>query len=133
MIEEVAIEVKEAVAAPHIKLAENDPAMRGVSNIAEELRKLAAAAKAGRRQEMLECARNVSKLVVDLDKHMRDVANRCCDPRLTDNIFRTAQAMRNYGVQLKILTAVKASTKSSRDADDQIVSITRGLGSMCSE
>lgn len=53
---------------------------------------------------------------------------------IQDRLIRAAQALQNYGMQLKILTSVKAaSVATDKDTDESLASIVRGIGSVVDE
>merc|ERR1712137_1119469 len=62
-------------------------------------------------------------------------ADRCKDPRTKERLLRSMQAMKNFSVQLKILTAVKAASGKNKDADteEQLISVAKGLGNSLNE
>ena len=57
------------------------------------------------------------------------------DARLADKLIRIQTAMRNQATQMKILCSVKAAAtnKDTPDTDEQIVSMTRLLGTNLTE
>jgi len=58
------------------------------------------------------------------------VANKTIhEKKEQDQLLKCAQALRNYGTQLKILASVKAaSIEESRDTDESLSTLTRNLG-----
>lgn len=106
------------------------------SSVAVELEKLAAAARAGQRQAMLVSSRNVAaqlqKVIEEINQTIKAMGNK--NPKEQDRLHRAAQALRNFGTQLKILTSVKAaSIERDADADESLLSITKGLGNVLAE
>lgn len=82
--------------------------------IAEELARLAAAAKANDKRGMIEAARRIAALAVEIVKEAKSSADQVKDPVLKNQILLPAQAAKNMSVQLKIIASVKAAT----DDDD---------------
>ena len=117
------------------ELGEGDEVTILIRAIAAELSKLADSAKAGERQNMVQAGRNACQRINELHKLLGTYANRCKDPRTKERLLRAMQAMKNYSVQLKILTAVKAASGKEKDADteDQLVSVAKGLGNALNE
>jgi len=103
-------------------------------NLAMELANLARAARSGNKQAMLLAAKACSAHILAFCKQINDVANKMPaksqhEKKDQDQLRKCAQALRNYGTQLKILTSVKAaSIEESRDTDESLSSLTRNLG-----
>eukprot|EP00727_Mastigamoeba_balamuthi_P009624 m51a1_g5284 hypothetical protein (1501) ;mRNA; r:182333-188861 len=136
VITRVAEEIEEA-AARHKKEVANAPQLSGfdVGPLVEAMNKLADAAREGRRQQLLVTGREIGAYVAQLCKELQKVADRCKDPVYHDKITRSLQALRNFSVQLKIVSAVKAASREgeSNDADEQIKSVVTSLGRALSE
>jgi len=103
-------------------------------NLAMELANLAKAAKSGDRQAMLIAAKAASAHILAFCRQITEVAHKMpCkthhEKREQDQLIKCAQALKNYGTQLKILASVKAaSIEESRDTDESLSSLTRNLG-----
>ena len=85
---------------------------------------------------MLIASRAVSAHLLQVIKEINDTIAQMGskNPKEQDRLPRAAQALRNYGTQLKILTSVKAaSIEKDNDADESLLSITRGLGNVLAE
>ncbi len=78
--------------------------------IAEEMAKLSAASRAGDNRAIITAARNIANLLADVQKLAAEAAANCTDKRLSETLLTHATAARNFATQLKILSAVKAST-----------------------
>jgi len=78
--------------------------------IADELAKLHAAAKSGSKHDIIMCSRQIATLVSQVLAQAQEAAAKCTDRRLSETLLTQAQAAKNFAVQLKILTAVKAAT-----------------------
>lgn len=108
-----------ALAARLAALEDNDKTSFGrlfglSKRIAEEMARLAAAAKTNDKRGMIEAARRIAALAVDIVKEAHASAAQCRDPALKNQIILPAQAAKNLSVQLKIIASVKAAT----DDDD---------------
>jgi len=116
-------------------LGEGDPVTLLIRAIATELGKLADAAKAGKRQDMVMAGRNACARINELHALLKTYADKCSDPRTKERLLRSMQAMKTFSVQLKILTAVKAASGKNKDADteDQLVSVAKSLGNALNE
>lgn len=104
--------------------------------VAEEMLKLSKAAKSGKRQEMILSSRNVSEHLKEIINEINSVIKKIGskNPKQVDQLMRTSSAIRNYAIQLKILTSVKgASIERNIDNDDTLLSITQSLGVLVSE
>jgi len=103
-------------------------------NLALELSNLARAARSGDRQGMLIAAKAASAHILAFCKQITEIANKMPartqhEKREQDQLLKCAQALRNYGTQLKILASVKAaSIEESRDTDESLSTLTRNLG-----
>lgn len=99
-------------------------------SIAEELARLADAAKRNERAKFLASARVVAQLVSKYCTDMRARAERFRDPVVKEKMLGCLQAMLNLSVQLKILASVKASSAAANpDAESQLCVLTQNLGS----
>jgi len=102
--------------------------------LAMELANLARAARSGDKQAMLIAAKAASAHILAFCKQINEVAKKMPartlhEKKEQDQLLRCAQALRNYGTQLKILCSVKAaSIETSRDTDESLSSLTRNLG-----
>merc|ERR1711916_268723 len=117
-------------------LIQSDVTTTLTGRIIEELRKMAVAAKNNQRQQLLVSARTISQLIQEIWKELRKLSGKCqplSDPWIAhtqDRIIKNGQALRNYATQLKILASVKAaSSEPDSDADDQLITVIRSLGS----
>jgi len=103
-------------------------------NLALELSNLARAARSGDRQALLLAAKAASAHIIAFCKQINEIAAKMPaktqhEKREQDQLMKCAQALRNYGTQLKILASVKAaSIEESRDTDESLSTLTRNLG-----
>ncbi|KAH3745909.1 golgin subfamily B member 1 [Pelomyxa schiedti] len=99
------------------------------TSLVEQMRKMAEAAAAGNRQQLLLTGRSIAACINTLHAELMAQAKKIKDPRMQDTITRSAQAIKNFSIQLKILSTVKAaSSGDSPDTDEQIASVTKSLG-----
>ena len=131
-IAQVATEIEEAVET-HKKEILSIPGL-DASPLATFLKKLAEAARSNQRQEMLVSARGVSACVVAFCKELTSCAKRCKDAVYQDKMYNSIAALKNFGTQLKILTAVKAASDlDESDSDEQIINVVKSLGKTTTE
>ncbi len=65
---------------------------------------------------------------VEIGKHSEEMCKSCRDPKTIDNLRSSAAAARNFGIQLKILCAVKtASEVVDSTTEGQLVTCGKGL------
>jgi len=105
-------------------------------NVAVELANLSRAARAGDRQTLLLSAKAAAAHIIAFCRKLTEMANSIpCrnerERREQDRLLKTAQALRDYATQLKILAAVKAATiEDSRDTDATLTTLTKNLGAL---
>jgi hypothetical protein len=98
------------------------------TELADLIIKLADCARKGDRQGMIEVARQIDGVVKRIKTECRTLANNCRDPQLKDNILTAANAMTNFGTQLKIVAAVKAAgVGKDPTAENQLVACCQGI------
>jgi len=109
------------------KLADSE--LLSTHDLALELVKLANAAKAGDRTQIIASGRAIAAYISKLCLEIKAIAARCKDKRLQDRLVRLASSLRDLSIQLKILCAMKAAAaeEQASDADLQIVSCVRNL------
>eukprot|EP01087_Luapelamoeba_hula_P009872 TRINITY_DN2582_c0_g1_i2.p1 TRINITY_DN2582_c0_g1~~TRINITY_DN2582_c0_g1_i2.p1 ORF type:complete len:1048 (-),score=227.62 TRINITY_DN2582_c0_g1_i2:98-3241(-) len=97
-------------------------------SIGNSMAKLSAAAQRGDKKAMIEAARELATQVNELTRHANSVAQTCSDVETRDKLMSMAVAGKNFGTQLKILCAVKASTEGTdQTAEGQLVTCAKGL------
>jgi len=102
--------------------------LQGAGRIAELMALLAKAAKEKNKAEMIRLARLIAEACSGVDKAANELAATCKDVKLKNSLLAYAAPLKNFGVQLKILASVKAST-----ADDdpttkqQLVTCAKGI------
>jgi hypothetical protein len=133
-LKQVASEIREA--APIMTTPSGAPSTASTTShsLATELERLAHAAHQNKRQDILVCGRSIAVLVNQLCENMRQTAKESTNPLVQDKLFKSSQALKNFAIQLKILASVKAaSTVDDSDADEQLGTLTRALGSVLGE
>jgi len=106
--------------------------LAATTHIGEELKKLGAAAQAGRKQELIEAGKNVRQYVMDYTKELKSVAANCRDPVMQDKLYKQITALQNFSIQLKIMASVKASSTDA-SSDTQLVFIANNLQQIMSQ
>jgi hypothetical protein len=64
---------------------------------------------AGARQDVLISGRTIAAHIQVLEKEIKMLIPKVKDAKQSDKLLRPLEALRNYSVQLKILSAVKAA------------------------
>jgi len=125
-------EVLAAVASEMHQAAKNLSAE--ADSLAKELAALAKAARSGNKQDVLLAAKAAAAYITAFCKQLDILAKKIpgrtlAEKKEQDNLYRYQQALKNYGIQLKILSSVKAaSIEDSRDTDASLTTLTRNLG-----
>jgi hypothetical protein len=107
--------------------------------VAMELANLSKFARAGDRQNLLMAAKAAAAHIQAFCRKLTELAKAIpCrndrERRQQDLLLKTAQGLRDYATQLKILAAVKAATiEDSKDTDATLASLTRNLGGLLSQ
>lgn len=133
-LKQVANEIRAVPVAPTPSGAPST-ATTSSHSLATELERLANAAQDNRRQDVLVCGRSIAAIVNQICDTLRSTAKESTNPLVQDKLLKSSQALKNYSIQLKILTSVKAASNvdNNVDADDQLASMTRALGGALSE
>eukprot|EP01113_Clastostelium_recurvatum_P034765 TRINITY_DN475_c0_g1_i1.p1 TRINITY_DN475_c0_g1~~TRINITY_DN475_c0_g1_i1.p1 ORF type:complete len:1458 (+),score=534.71 TRINITY_DN475_c0_g1_i1:108-4481(+) len=82
-------------------------------SLAAELQKLSDADRTGSRQDLVVTGRAIAAIINKYCEELRKVASACRDPVLQDKLMRNAQALKNYGTQVKIMASVRAASQGS--------------------
>jgi len=127
-------------AADDIKRAANewdaDSEIVGAAlSIAEEMRKLAEAARRMDRKEIILHAKNIADLVKNqIIAYAKPIQENCTDKQLKKDVSTGTQALSNFSVQLKIMASVQAAdlgmgAKSGKvnTAENQLVACCKGI------
>jgi len=81
--------------------------------VAEEMKLLAAAAEKGDKAEVIKIARRIQTHVKDIGTNANQVAEKTTDKRLAASVLQYAGSVGTIAVQLKVITAVKATTSAN--------------------
>eukprot|EP01088_Endostelium_zonatum_P016129 TRINITY_DN4231_c0_g1_i1.p1 TRINITY_DN4231_c0_g1~~TRINITY_DN4231_c0_g1_i1.p1 ORF type:complete len:1284 (-),score=450.24 TRINITY_DN4231_c0_g1_i1:34-3648(-) len=96
--------------------------------IAELMEKLNKAGKAGDKKEMIAAAREISACSMDIVKNAQLLAANCKDESTRDHLMSMAFAAKNFGIQLKILAAVKSATEGTdKTTENQLLTCSKGI------
>jgi len=73
-------------------------------------------------------ARKIADMVGQIQTLAFEIAEKCTNPVLRDQLLNLAKVPRNFGVQLKIISAVKANSQADDPtAEAQLVTCAQGL------
>lgn len=108
-------------------LKDSDKIIVKVKEVGEGLSQLALAAKNRKREDLIMWGRKIHGTVAEIIKELRRIASTCRDPILQDKIYKQIAALSNFSIQLKILSAVKASNIDSDKDTEQLVSVATSL------
>jgi len=109
------------------------------NDVAKELANLAAAARAGDKQRLLQAAKAAAAHLIAYSKEVTEAANKIPAKNTYEHdtqahMIKCAGSIRNYATHLKILASVKAaSIEQSKDTDSSLTSICSELGEMMSQ
>jgi len=96
--------------------------------IAEEMEKLSVAARNNDKKEMITAARNIAAMVAKIQTTGTQVADRCSDPKLKERLLNLCRVPKNFAVQLKIISAVKATSgETGGSAEAQLITCAQGV------
>ncbi|KAH3742784.1 vinculin A [Pelomyxa schiedti] len=99
--------------------------------IAQVMAKLSALSVSGDIQGMITASKQISTMVADVITQANKIADTCNDPRVKADCLTFSQACQNFGIQLKIMSAVKAASKENDPtAEDQLIAAATGLSNM---
>lgn len=106
--------------------------------IARELVNLSKAAREGNREQLLQSSKAIAahiqafcSQIVQLAKSLPCQTER--EKIRQNELLKSAQVLRNYATQLKILASVKATTiEESKDTDQALSTLARNLGALLS-
>jgi hypothetical protein len=96
--------------------------------IAEQMEKLAKAAAANNKTDMIEISRTLATMITQIQSFSSEIAAKCTDPTLKAQLLSICRVPKNFAVQLKIIAAVKATGKDNDPtAALQLVTCAKGL------
>lgn len=113
----------------------DDEIVGAALSIAEEMRKLAEAARKMDRKEIILRARNISDLVkTKIIGYAKPIQDNCIDKQLQKDVSTGVQALSNFSTQLKIMASVQAAdlgmgakTGKTNTAENQLVACCKGI------
>ena len=110
-IDAAAMQVKKAISRKHIDESTAEGRVYAAAQrVAEDMILLSEASRKGGKSDVIFIARRIAQHVADMHKNAQQVCDKCKDPILRDQVMSIAHAVRNISTQLKIITAVKATT-----------------------
>jgi hypothetical protein len=115
-------------------LETSGPESEGTKDIAETLRNLATAARAGKKEDMQSSARILSSQLSDLVKRGREV-HKLEPAGIPRNIKMNYEALgkacdslSNYSTQIRIVVNVKVNSSGNSDGDEALSSLAKSIG-----
>lgn len=95
--------------------------------LGKEMELLSLAAQRGSKHDMIASARKIAEMISQVQHLSDEIANKCKDPRLKQALLNSARVPKNFAVQLKIISAVKANTGDDPSAEHQLVTCAQQL------
>jgi len=121
-------EVSKATKAAKPVIPEHKSLIEIVNSIGAEMEKLSLAAQKNNKKEMIESARKIAGMIGKVQELSTEIANKCKDPVLREQLLRICRVPKNFAVQLKIIAAVKATSgDNDASAEAQLVTCAKGL------
>jgi len=109
----------------------DDDIVAAALRIAEEMRKLAQAAREMNRKEIILRARNISELVKsDIITYAQKRRDGCTDSSTRNELSTGTTALSSFSTQLKIIASVKAAdlgVSKDKTAENQLVACCQGI------
>jgi len=101
-------------------------------NLAADLQKFADADSGSKRSDLIVIAKSVSAHIIGLSNELNRLAKLCTDPKIQDKLYQSAQVLRNYATQLKIMASVRAASQKTHgdSTTDQLVILAKNLSSI---
>jgi len=111
------------------KLDPNDPIIKSYESLSASFAGLADAASRGDGSALIAAAKQIQAEIKKLKGDISKVAAGCRNPSEQEKLYNMSTALENFGVQLKILAAVKAgSSKADMGNDSHLISTTKNMG-----
>jgi bacterioferritin (cytochrome b1) len=121
-------EVSRAVKAAKPVSPEQKLLIEIVAAIAAEMEQLSLAGQRRQKKEMVTSARKIAGMVDKVQSLATQIATNCKDPILRDQLLSLCRVPKNFAVQLKIISAVKASSgDDDAAAEAQLITCAKGL------
>jgi len=102
---------------------DNEPAIKRTLAIADDLALLAKAAEEKDQQGVINAGRSVAANIAELVKDLTALAEQCPDRILKEQMLRDAQGLKNYAVQLKIVSSVAAANLGQKGGHERLVTM----------
>mmetsp|Transcript_28820 Transcript_28820/g.40586 ORF Transcript_28820/g.40586 Transcript_28820/m.40586 type:complete len:941 (+) Transcript_28820:76-2898(+) len=110
------------------QVAEQKSLLDIASSIAKEMELLSLAAKNNSKADMITCAKRIAEMIGKIQGFSTEIANKCTDPILKNQLLSISKVPKNFAVQLKIISAVKATSgENDNTAKIQLVTCAQGL------
>jgi len=97
------------------------------NSIAMEMEVLSLAARNKSKKDMIASARKIASMISKIQEFSNEIARKCTDPRLRQELLAICRVPSNFSVQLKIISAVKDTTGDDPSAELQLVTCATGL------
>merc|ERR1739838_389006 len=86
----------------------------------------------GKKSDMISCAKDIAKASADVTKLAKQVATKCTDKRIRNDMMKTLERIPTISTQLRILSTVKAAslgdqTDMTKEEEDAAVQATELL------
>jgi len=99
-----------------------------VAAIGAEMELLSVAAQNKNKKDMIGSARKIAGMVDKVQSLASEIATKCKDPILREQLLSICKVPKNFAVQLKIISAVKmTSGEDDASAEAQLVTCAKGL------
>jgi len=99
-----------------------------VAALAKEMEALSLAAQNNSKKDMISYARNIAEMISQVQNLAAIIADKCGDKRLKDQLLSISKVPKNFAIQLKIISAVKASSgENDASAKSQLVICAQSL------
>jgi len=97
--------------------------------IGKEMELLSIAAQKGSIEDLIAISKKLAGMIDGVQKNAIEIANKCTDPILKEQLLAVCKVPKNFSVQLKIIAAVKAASlaKHDKSAEYQLVVCAQGL------
>lgn len=96
--------------------------------IGKEMEKLSSSATQNNKKDMITISRNIAEMVQRIQGLSTSIANKCTDVKLKERLLSLCRVPKNFAVQLKIISAVKATSgDNDRTAEAQLIACAQGV------
>jgi len=98
------------------------------ASVAAEMELLSIAAQNNSKKDMIASARKIADMIAKVQSFANDIASKCTDTKLREALLSVCKVPKNFAVQLKIISAVKATSgDDDPTAEAQLVTCAQGL------